>query len=45
MSDVYRIMHNHVLSDTSAAVTEPAPGLWDLNTNWCSLNTTPEYGK
>jgi hypothetical protein len=23
---------NHVLSGTSAAVTEPAPGIWDLNT-------------
>jgi hypothetical protein len=23
---------NHVLSGTSAAVTEPAPGVWDLNT-------------
>ncbi len=23
---------NHVLSGTSAAVTEPAPGIWNLNT-------------
>jgi hypothetical protein len=24
---------NHVLAGTSAAVTEAAPGIWDLNTN------------
>jgi hypothetical protein len=27
-----RVMHTHVLSGTSAAVTEHAPAVWDLNT-------------
>jgi hypothetical protein len=27
-----RVMPTHVLSGISVAVTEPAPGIWDLNT-------------
>jgi hypothetical protein len=36
---------NHVLSGTSAAVTEPAPGIWDLNTKLVLSEHHPEIWK
>jgi hypothetical protein len=36
---------NHVLSGTSAAVTEPAPGVWDLNTKLVLSEHHPDIWK